>query len=227
MPEVLIVQNSRSGGPGRFGDWLAEAGLGVEVVNCAEGAAPPYTLEHDAMVVLGGGFMPDDDARAPWLAQTRKLAVQAIERAVPYFGICLGGQLLAHVAGGVVTPDAGAPENGSTPVTIRAEAAADPLFHGLPEVVPAIEHHVDAVTALPDGAVWLASTERCPYQAFRVGERAWGVQFHPELVPERIKQWEADGFDPGEVYARAVVDEPVSTPVWRTVAGRFATLITG
>ncbi|MFD9945386.1 type 1 glutamine amidotransferase [Nonomuraea sp. NPDC059023] len=225
MRDVLIVQNSRSGGPGRFGDWLAASGLRPEVVHAHEGAALPETLEHDAMVVLGGGYLPDDDARAPWLARTRKLAVQAIERAVPYFGICLGGQLLAHVAGGVVTADAGAPENGSTPVTIRPEAAADPLFHELPEVVPAIEHHVDAVTALPPGAAWLASTERCPYQAFRVGDRAWGVQFHPEVLPERIRQWEVDGFDPGEVYARAVADEPVSTPIWHTVATRFATLV--
>ncbi|WP_327091621.1 type 1 glutamine amidotransferase [Nonomuraea sp. NBC_01738] len=224
MREVLIVQNSRSGGPRRLGDWLAEEGLELRVVRAFEGEALPEKLEHDAMIMLGGGYLPGDDERAPWLRRTRELVAQAIASATPYLGICLGGQMLAEVAGGEVTADAGAPENGSTPVTIRAEAAGDALFHGLPGVVPAMEHHVDAITALPPGSVWLAETERCPYQAFRVGERAWGVQFHPEVLPERITEWEVDGFDPDEIYARAVADEPVSTPIWREVARRFASL---
>ncbi|MEV4472523.1 type 1 glutamine amidotransferase [Nonomuraea salmonea] len=223
---MLIIQNSRSGGPGRLGDWLAESGLRPDVVLAHEGAALPERLRHDALIMLGGGYLPSEDHRAPWLRDARRLMGQALADEVPVFGICLGGQMLAEVAGGEVTGDTGLPENGSLPVTIRAEAAADPLFHGLPPVVPAIEHHKDAVTRLPGGAVHLAETERCPYQAFRVGERAWGVQFHPEVVPARIRQWEVDGFDPDEVYAQAVADEPVSTPVWRQVAGRFAALAT-
>ncbi|WP_345565043.1 type 1 glutamine amidotransferase [Nonomuraea rosea] len=225
MGDVLIVQNSRSGGPGRVGDWLVEAGHRLDVVLAHEGAALPGRLDHDAMIMLGGGYLPGDDDRAPWLAGARRLAGQALAEGVPFFGICLGGQLLAGVAGGEVTGDTGAPENGSIPLTIRPEAAADPLFHGLPAVVPAVEHHKDAITRLPDGAVWLAETQRCPYQAFRVGERAWGVQFHPEVLPARIREWRAVGFDPGEVYARAVADEPVSTPVWRQVTARFAALV--
>ncbi|MEU4575035.1 MULTISPECIES: type 1 glutamine amidotransferase [Nonomuraea] len=225
MRDVLIIQNSRSGGPGRFGGWLEEAGLRLDVVHAHEGAPVPDRLTHDAMIMLGGGYLPSEDDRAPWLAPARRLVGEAIERGVPLFGICLGGQMLAEVAGGEVTGDAGAPENGSVPVTIRSEAAADALFQDLPPVVPAIEHHKDAITALPPGAVWLAETERCPYQAFRVGEQAWGVQFHPEVLPERIRQWEVDGFDPDEVYARAVADEPVSTPIWREVAARFAKLV--
>lgn len=225
MGDVLIVQNSRSGGPGRLGDWLREAGLRLDVVHAYDGDPVPDRLEHDAMIMLGGGYLPSEDERAPWLAPTRKLVAEALDGNVPLFGICLGGQMIAEVAGGEVTGDAGAPENGSLPVTIRPEAADDTLFRDLPEVVPAIEHHVDAITALPPGAVWLAETERCPYQAFRVGEQAWGVQFHPEVLPERIREWRVDGFDPDEVYATAVADEPVSTPIWREVALRFAKLV--
>ncbi|WP_049575225.1 type 1 glutamine amidotransferase [Nonomuraea sp. SBT364] len=225
MRDVLIIQNSRSGGPGRFGGWLEEAGLRLDVVRAHDGAPVPGRLAHDAMIMLGGGYLPGEDDRAPWLAPTRQLVAEALDRGVPLFGICLGGQMIAEVAGGEVTGDTGAPENGSIPLTIRPEAAADALFHDLPPVVPAIEHHKDAITALPPGAVWLAETERCPYQAFRVGEQAWGVQFHPEVVPERIREWEADGFDPDEVHARAVADEPVSTPIWREVATRFAKLV--
>ncbi|NUT43507.1 MAG: type 1 glutamine amidotransferase [Thermoactinospora sp.] len=225
MGDVLIVQNSKSGGPSRFGGWLEEAGLRLDVVPAYEGAPLPARLGHDAMIMLGGGYLPSEDDRAPWLAGARRLVGQALAEGVPLFGICLGGQMLAEVAGGEVTGDAGAPENGSLPVTLRAEAAGDPLFHDLPPVVPAIEHHKDAITRLPAGAVWLAETRACPYQAFRMGERAWGVQFHPEVLPARLREWTPDGFDPEEVYAGAVADEPVSTPVWHEVARRFAEVV--
>lgn len=225
MTDVLIVQHSRTGGPGRLGEWLEAEGLKLEVVHAHAGEPLPARLDHAALVVLGGGYLPSDDERAPWLPATRSLVRQAIDTAVPYFGICLGGQMLAEVAGGEVRGNHGEPENGSTPVTFLADAAGDPLFHDAPAVVPAIEHHKDAITALPPGAAWLARSESCPYQALRVGERAWGVQFHPEVSPERIRGWEVDGFDPAEVYARAVADEPVSTPVWRAMAGRFARLV--
>ncbi|TYB63825.1 type 1 glutamine amidotransferase [Nonomuraea sp. PA05] len=226
MPDVLVVQNSRTGGLSRMAGWLEEAGLTLDVVHAHEGEPLPASLSHDAMIMLGGGYLPGDDDRAPWLRDARRLMGQALAGEVPLFGICLGGQMLAQVAGGEVRGEAGAPENGSLPVTIRPEAAADPLFHGLPPVVPAIEHHKDAVTRLPSAAVHLAETANCPYQAFRVGERAWGVQFHPEVLPARIREWRAEGVDPDEVYARALADEPVSTPIWRAVTGRFAALVT-
>ncbi|MGI5347497.1 type 1 glutamine amidotransferase [Streptomyces sp. CA-250714] len=227
--KALVVQNTARGGPGRFGDWLAEAGLAVEIVRAYEGTPLPPRLTQDALVVLGGGFMPDDDVRAPWLAPTRALVAQALDDSIPVFGICLGGQLLAHVAGGEVAAEHGEPEIGSTPLTLRAEAESDPLFHGLPRRVTAIERHVDAVTALPPGAVWLAESERCPYQAFRVGERAWGVQFHPETEPERIRTWDAqrlaaEGLDRAALLRRATEDAVAATPVWRQLTYRFAEL---
>ncbi|MEV0585195.1 type 1 glutamine amidotransferase [Nonomuraea sp. NPDC050310] len=227
MPRVLAVQNDPKGGPGRFAGWLAEAGIALDVATPFDGSALPDRLEHDGLIVLGGAYLPDDDERAPWLPATRALAGQALERAVPYFGICLGGQLLAQVGGGRVQGDAGAPEHGSTPITVRAEAAADPLFGGLPGTVPAIENHIDAITALPPGAVWLASTERCPYQAFRLGERAWGVQFHPEAGPGRIRGWSPEsarrrGLDLDTLYGGAVTDDALARAAWGEVAARFA-----
>ncbi|MGV9307593.1 type 1 glutamine amidotransferase [Nonomuraea sp. NPDC003727] len=222
MREVLIVQNAASGGPRRVGDWLAEDGLDLEVVRPFDGDELPARLGGRALVVLGGGYLPSDDARAPWLPATRELVREAIDDGRPYLGICLGGQMLAEVAGGLVKADAGEPENGSTPITLRPEAAADPLFHDLPGVVTAIEHHKDAVVELPEGAVWLARTEACPYQAFRVGAAAWGVQFHPEVAPERILEWDDRGFDLADLHRRALLDEPAAVAVWREVTRRFA-----
>lgn len=226
-PQVLIVQHSATGGPRRLGDWLRDGGLDLDAATPFDGTTLPASLDHDAIVVLGGGFMPDDDMRAPWLPATRTLLRQALDRQVPVLGICLGGQLLAHVAGGTVQADAGAPECGSTPIRLLSAARRDPLFRGLPPVVPAIEHHHDAITALPPGAIWLAASDRCPHQAFRVGPAAWGVQFHPEVGADRIPHWDADrlrrdGFDPDRLYEQAVADEPVAARHWRTFTERFA-----
>ncbi|XVQ82338.1 type 1 glutamine amidotransferase [Microbispora siamensis] len=230
MPRVLAVQNGANGGPGRFGEWLDAARVAVDVITAFDGSALPSRLEHAGLIVLGGGYLPDDDDKAPWLPAARALVEQALARAVPFFGICLGGQMLASAGGGKVQGDAGAPEHGSTSIAIRAEAADDVVFGGLPAAVPAIENHIDAITALPPGAVWLAETERCPYQAFRLGDRAWGVQFHPEVRPERILQWDADhtrrrGLDVDELYAAAVTDDPLSRAAWGEVAFRFAAVV--
>ncbi|MDF4252200.1 type 1 glutamine amidotransferase [Streptomyces sp. WMMB303] len=227
-----VVQNTPQGGPGRFGDWLTEAGVAVRTVPAHEGAPLPSRLAGGALVVLGGGFLPDDDTRAPWLAPTRALVAEALDTGAPLFGICLGGQMLAHVAGGEVAAEHGEPEIGSTPLTLRAEARSDPLFHDLPSPVTAVERHVDAITALPPGAAWLARSERCPYQAFRVGERAWGVQFHPEASPDQVLTWDLSGraergLDRAELHRRATEDAVTSTPVWRKLAHRFAASVLG
>lgn len=232
IPRVLVVQNGRSGGPGRFGESLTGAGLSLDVVHGYDTARPPVPerLSHQALVVLGGGYLPDADDRAPWLAPTRALVAQALRTGVPVFGICLGGQMLAQVAGGTVRGEHGEPEVGSTTLTLRAEAAEDRLFGGLPGRVTAIENHVDAITALPPGAPWLMQSERCPHQAFRVGERAWGVQFHPEATAAQTRRWDPErlhrlGFDPAQVQSRAERDDAAAAPVWREVARRFAAVV--
>ncbi|ADD44111.1 type 1 glutamine amidotransferase [Stackebrandtia nassauensis] len=228
-PTAIVVQNGPKGGPGRVGEWLAAEGIALDVVHGYQEPVPER-LEHDAVIVLGGGYLPDADDKAPWLAATRTLVRQALDTDTPVLGICLGGQLLAHVAGGVVEGDVGAPENGSTPVTIRPQASDDPLFGSLPPTVPAIEHHVDAITALPPDAIWLAETDRCPYQAFRVGRSAWGTQFHPEIDPDRVRRWDPEplreqGFDPEQVYAGADADDEVARAIWEKVTRRFATVV--
>jgi len=222
---ALVIQNTPNGGLGRWEAWLREGGLGLNVVAAYDGAPVPASLtDHQALVVLGGGYLPDEDDRAPWLAAARALVREAVDRGVPVFGICLGGQMLAQVAGGAVAGSHGRPEFGSTALRLRTPATEDPLFQGLPAAPTAIENHVDAITALPPGAHWLVESENCPYQAFRLDDApAWGVQFHPETTADRIRHWNPARVEP---HRAAMADEPAAVEVWHTVALRFAAQVT-
>ena len=213
VPTVLAVRNDPDSGPARFADWLAEAGVRLVVVDGPD--VPSSPTGYDGVLLLGGGFMPDADERAPWLPAERRLAAAAVAGGVPLLGVCLGAQVLAHVAGGTVVADSGRPEHGSVGVSLLPGAEGDALLGALPMLFPAIEHHRDEVVALPPDAVHLATSAACPHQAFRVGERAWGVQFHPEASADRLARWDpdrlaAEGFDLAALREAADAAEPAS-----------------
>lgn len=227
-PGVLVVRNSERSGLGRFRAWWEETGL--EVVEVPGAAAPATPDGFDAVVLLGGGFLPDDDAHAPWLPVERELTRRAVAGGVPLLGICLGAQVLAVAAGGTVRGDHGRPERGSCAVSLRHEAEGDPLFAGVPAGFRAIQNHCDQITELPPGAVLLAESDACPVQAFRVGERAWGVQFHPEAGADRLDQWDeaalaGDGFDLQALRAEADAAEPEAARNAGRLAANFADLV--
>ena len=227
-PRVLVVRNSEGSGPRRLLPWLEEEGLeGTEV---SGGDVPDTTDGWDAVVLLGGGFMPDDDLRRPWLADERQLARHAVDSGVPLLGICLGAQVLAVARGGSVEGAHGRPERGSTPVRLLAEAKEDELLRDLPTSFPVIQNHRDQITKLPSGAVHLARSVDCPVQAFRVGARAWGVQFHPEVDAERLGDWDEsalaeEGLDLERLRAQAREAEPESARAARRLVANFAEVI--
>ncbi len=233
-PRIVLVQNSERSGPGRLSDWLAEEGAEVIVVAGSDlpERLPSGSEAVDGLVLLGGGLMPDDDERAPFLPRERALVGEAIAAGVPVLGICLGAQLLAHVAGGEVTAKSGETERGSCAIDVLAAACDDPLFAGLTDHddLRMIENHQDSITTLPPGAVHLATSEGCRVQAFRVGAAAWGVQFHPEATTGALADWDAsalaaDGFDRAALIARAEADAPVSAAQARALVGAFAEVV--
>lgn len=233
-PHVLLVQNSARSRPLRLPEWLAAEEIDAEVVqgpdlpeHLAGGPAPV-----DGLVLLGGGFMPDDDERAPFLPRERALVGEALAAGVPLLGICLGAQILAHVTGGEVTPKSGETERGSCPVRLLEAAADDALFAGLVHhgELRMIENHQDSVTVLPPGAVLLATSDACRVQAFRVGARAWGVQFHPEVPAERLATWNESelaegGFDRAALVEAALADAPANTAQARALVAAFAGVV--
>ena len=229
-PRVVAVRNSPGSPLARLADWFHEDGLDVTDVAGEQLHANDLDGAH-GLVLLGGGYMPDDDATAPWLPRERELAARALAHGIPLLGICLGAQLLAHVAGGRVVRDHGVPERGSCLVALTPDAASDPLFGGLPVAFPAIQNHRDQVVDLPPGAVQLATSEVCRVQAFRAGAAAWGVQFHPEAAASRLESWDeaalaGDGVDLAALRRAAEVAEPRSVEAARELARRFAAEVT-
>jgi GMP synthase-like glutamine amidotransferase len=186
------------------------------------------------VLVLGGAMGPADDDRCPWLPATRGLIVRAVDQAVPTFGICLGGELLALACGGEVTRGVNGPELGVLPVRLRPAAAGDPLFDGLVDPASVVQWHWEEISRLPESAVWLADGDAYPHQAFRVGPAAWGVQGHPEVTADIASAWAredspllvAAGRDPASLVAEVRDAEPALTKTWQPVATRFAGLVT-
>jgi GMP synthase (glutamine-hydrolysing) len=230
---VLVVQHEESTGPGWFGGWLRDEGVVLDVVHPYLGTDLPDPTAYDGVLVLGGAMGPADDERCPWLPATRALMVRAVDQAVPTFGICLGGELLALACGGEVTRGRNGPELGVLPVRLRPEAAGDPLFDGLADPASVVQWHWEEISRLPGGSVWLAGGDVYPHQAFRVGAAAWGVQGHPEVTADIASAWAredsplllAAGRDPASLVAEVRDAEPALTKTWQPVATRFAGLV--
>jgi GMP synthase-like glutamine amidotransferase len=226
---VLIIENDRDSGPGTLLDWLDAREISPVIIRAWDGEPVPASADgHAALILLGGGMLPDEDERSPWLPAERALLRQAHGR-VPVLGICLGAQLLAHTFGGEVQGKYGQPEKGVTSLTVLPAAADDVLLAGLPSTVRAVESHQDQITRLPEDAVLLMSSERCANQMLRIGQ-SWGVQFHPEVEAERVRRWDPErvrslGFDPDTVVADAERYAVELDKTWSTVVGRFLDLV--
>lgn len=226
-----VIRNDAESGPGRIPDWAATAGVQVDLVKADAGDEIPADAgQLDAVILLGGGFLPDADEQHPWLPAERALVRQCLEERVPVLGICLGAQLLAHVGGGVVEGSYGLPEKGVTELRPQATAANDVLFKHFSEPVFGVESHRDQITRLPEGAQLLMSSERCRNQAFRLGEVAWATQWHPECSAERVTGWSDRsirdrGFEPEEVKRRAAERAEELEETWRAFFLRFVDMV--
>ncbi len=184
---VLGVLHPGGGSSGLLAE-RAEA-AGHELLEWTPGDAEPIPAqpgELDAIVVFGGGMNVRDADRMPWLRGEVELLREALQRRVPALGICLGAQILAAAAGAEVRRSS-APEIGWFEVE---RTAPDPVLDALPERFLAYEWH-SYTFELPAGATELARSEICS-QAFRIGDAAWAVQFHPEVTPGIVEFWAHD-----------------------------------
>ena len=176
---MIVLQHEPLEGPGSLASLLPP---GTRIVQAFR---EPIPTEPDALLVLGGGMSAYDDL--PFLRDELALIRKSVDAGKPVLGICLGSQLLARALGGTVTR-AERPELGFYRVKLLPAANQDALFSSAPSSFVALHWHFDAFT-LPPGAVALAGSTLTPLQAFRFGDRAWGVQFHIEMNEELLQSF--------------------------------------
>jgi GMP synthase (glutamine-hydrolysing) len=201
MKHAVVLQHADFEGPARIAGLLAGGGYEVEVRSLHRGDAVPTRMDRDSMLIVMGGSMGVGDvgrAEFPFLEDEVRLLRQRVDEDGPVLGVCLGAQLLAHAAGARVYPmasrggDMAALEVGWGPVRFHVESGDDSLA-GLPSEAPALHWHGDMFD-VPAGANLLASSGVCKHQAFRLGRRLFGLQFHCEVEEPDVEAFlRADG----------------------------------
>jgi len=183
---LLVVQNDPDVPLGRYAETFARLGISCRTVRAYAGEPLSLTEETAGVIVLGGAMGANDEESHPFLHGVKGFIALCLEKQVPFLGICLGGQLLADVAGGRVTSRT-CGELGTLPLHLTGAGELDPLFAGLPSPFYSFQWHNDSFT-IPPGAVHLAGSPVCPHQAFRCGN-AYGLQFHPEVTGTIVATW--------------------------------------
>lgn len=226
---VLIV---KTGSPpaavraarGGFEDWF-RVGLGLDaaqapVVAPHDGELLPAPGSVPAVLVTGSPAYVTD--RTPWILTCAAWLREVVAAGRPVLGVCFGHQLLADALGGTVGPNVGGRAFGSVRVELLPAGRGDPLFRGVAPVMDTHAAHLQSVLRLPGGARRLASTAGDPNQAIAFGERAWGVQFHPEFDADIVRRYaqeqseslRGDGLDPVAI-AAAARDSAVGSRILR------------
>lgn len=185
---ALVFQHVASEHPGSFRDFMKADGVVWDAVELDEGDAIPSFDGYDALMVFGGPMDVWQEDEHPWLVAEKDAIRRWMAAGKPYFGVCLGHQLLADALGGKVGLMA-RPEVGVMEVGLTAAGRASPLFQGLRPRFPALQWHGAAILKLPEGAVVLAENDHCPIQAIQMGERAFGIQYHVELTDKTVPEW--------------------------------------
>ena len=213
---------------GGFPHWIrSAAGLArgeTATLDVEGGGALPSHEGLAGVIVTGSGAMVTD--RHEWSERSADWLRDAAHAGLPVFGICYGHQLLAHALGGEVGDNPAGREMGTVCVDLRPAAQDDPLFVGLSPRIGAQATHQQSVLRTPPGATVLAGNDHDPHHAFRWGQAAWGVQFHPEFsaghmrgyIHARADALAREGADPGAL-ARRVRAAPEARRVLRRFVG--------
>ncbi|MPZ74129.1 MAG: type 1 glutamine amidotransferase [Nitriliruptorales bacterium] len=187
MKPLACVRHQLTAPLGVIGDVLDGAGVPWRYVDAWRGDAVPAVDDVSGLIVLGGEMNADAVDGHPWLADVRGLLRDAVAQDVPVLGVCLGAQLLARALDAAVLPGA-VREIGFRKVDVLPSGDHDPLLRHFAPSSLVFQFHEDTCEP-PDGAELLATNDDCAVQAFRAGERAYGVQFHFEVTTAEIRAW--------------------------------------
>jgi GMP synthase-like glutamine amidotransferase len=211
---VLAVVHSPHAGPELFEEVLAEDGHELVVWDIRTSGAPPRDV--DAVIVFGGDQNVGEEVEHPWLHEEYDALRTWVEDGTPLLGVCLGAQTLAHAFGARVGP-ARETLGGFYETRLTEAGAADPVVGALPRSFEAFNAN-GYTFEIPAGATALA--EGPVPQAFRLGERAWAVQFHPEIRREHVLAWFEDDANP-RTPAEIAVELDEKLPAWQELGRRF------
>lgn len=231
---ILVLQHAGSEPPGVYEDELREREIPFARVVLGEGVELPDWREYAGIVAMGGTMSVNDEARHPWLAAEKRLIAQAVAAEHPYWGVCLGAQLLAASLGARVSPGE-RPELGVHGVELTAAAAQDPVFTSAPRAFRSLQWHRETYE-LPPGAVQLARSDSYEQQAFAIG-RAYALQFHLEVdfalagawlrEPASIAEVEEAGAAPSALLAEVASAERETVSLARGLFARWLEEVVG
>lgn len=186
--EIWVIQHVACEHLGTLRTTIARSGLALRRIRPYIGEQVPQRLRSCAgLVVLGGPMSVNDRGRVASLRAELRLLEQALADRVPILGVCLGSQLLAQAAGARVYRGP-RKEIGWYPIELAAAATRDPVFGAFPQRALVFHWHGETFD-LPTGAIHLARSARYAHQAFRIGESAYGLQFHVEVTAPMIRAW--------------------------------------
>jgi GMP synthase (glutamine-hydrolysing) len=202
--KALAIVHQPDAGPGVFAEEMQTRGVELDQWMLSErGSGPPGEIaEYDAVLTFGGAMHADQEDRHPWLRFEKDFLAAMLDDGMPILAVCLGCQLLAEAAGGSARR-ASEPEIGWFDIEVTDEGAADPVIGPLAPSFTGFQwHSYEAVP--PDGAAILARSAICP-QAYRIGDRVWGIQFHAEVTAPNLSRW-IDDYRSDEDAVRIGVD---------------------
>jgi GMP synthase (glutamine-hydrolysing) len=212
--KILAVTHGSDVGPELLGDVVREHGHELVEWDIRTSGVPTVTA--DAVMVFGGSQNVGEEVEHPWLREEYDALRRWVGEGTPLLGVCLGAQTLAHALGAPVAPveDVRA---GFLSTRLTAEGIADPVVGALPSQFDALNANRYGFEVPADG-VELARAGGLA-QAFRVGDRAWGVQFHPEVRRDQVLRWFAeDGVLTPEL--EATVDSGIAR--WHSLGRKLA-----
>jgi GMP synthase (glutamine-hydrolysing) len=196
---TLVLRHESFEGLGHFADAFEARSVPFTYRDLGtNGTAPDY----DRLVIMGGPMSANDPL--PGLAEELKLIENALANHIPTLGICLGSQLIAKALGARVYRNPQL-EIGWAPVHLTDIGMGDPIFQNIASPTTFFHWHGDTFD-LPNGAAWLAYSEKCRHQAFRYRDNVYGLQFHPEITAEMIADWCTQPVNCGDV---ETLDSPV------------------
>jgi GMP synthase (glutamine-hydrolysing) len=215
---------------GDFDQWTADTlgpiAIDLEIVDAEHGASLPKTEECAGAIITGSHAMVMDNR--PWSVKVGKWMKLLIDQQVPIFGICYGHQLLAQAAGGRVDFHPQGKEIGTVCVQLLPSCSNDPIFQALPQSFPIHVTHSQTVSQLPKAAIRLAANTHEPNHAFRLGECAWGVQFHPEYDASIMRayiQEQANELELAGMKVAHLLDAVSETPTAAKILRRFGDFV--